>query len=143
MLELDEGKLSRPVLRRGSGRNPASLSRRRASALRAPSRRGRCLTGVDSSSNGLSKFVAIDEESNPEIMPVLRLGEAQRTADEPLDPGPQIAGLALHVLGVLLAHLRRLSSAMPLVGPPAVRGELCDATGGQQLLEVQQDVVLP
>ena len=28
MLELDEGKLSRPVLRRGSGSNPASLSRR-------------------------------------------------------------------------------------------------------------------
>ena len=27
MLEPDEGKLSRPVLRRGSGRNPASLSR--------------------------------------------------------------------------------------------------------------------
>src|SRR5712691_2687480 len=27
MLELDEGKLSRPVLRRGSGRNLASLSR--------------------------------------------------------------------------------------------------------------------
>jgi hypothetical protein len=39
----------------------------------------RCLTGVDSSSKGLSKFVAIDEESNHEIVHVLRLGEAQRT----------------------------------------------------------------
>jgi len=40
---------------------------------------------------GLSKFVAIDEESNHEIVHVLRLGEAQRAADEALDPGPQIA----------------------------------------------------
>ena len=41
-----------------------------------------CLTGVDSRSNRLSKFVAIDEESNHEIMHVLRLGEAQRAADQ-------------------------------------------------------------
>jgi hypothetical protein len=39
---------------------------------------------------GLSEFVAIDEESNHEIVHVLRLGEAQRAADEALDPGPHI-----------------------------------------------------
>ena len=50
----------------------------------------RCLTGVDSSSKGQSKFVAIDEESNHKIVHVLRLREAQRAADEALDPGPQI-----------------------------------------------------
>src|SRR5215510_1384353 len=104
---------------------------------------GRCLTGVDSRSNGLSKFVAIDEESNHEIMHVLRLGEAQRAADQPLDPGPQIDVFALDLLRVLLAHLMLLSIEMPLVGPPAVRVELCDAKGGQQLLELQKDVVLP
>jgi hypothetical protein len=35
----------------------------------------------------------------------LRLGEAQRAADESLDPGPQIDMLALDFLRVLLAHL--------------------------------------
>src|SRR5262249_40204467 len=63
---------------------------------------GRCLTSVDSRSQGLSKFVSIDEESNHEIMHVLRLGEAQRAADEPLDPGPQIDVFALDFLCVLL-----------------------------------------
>jgi hypothetical protein len=74
---------------------------------------------------------------------VLRLGEAQRAADQPLDPGPQIDMFALDLLRVLLAHLMLLGIEMPLVGPPAVRVELCDAKGCQQLLELQEDVVLP
>src|SRR5262245_28335952 len=108
---------------------------------------GRCLTGVDSRSHGLSKFVAIfvaiDKESNHEIVHVLRLGEAQRAADQPLDPGPQSDVFALNLLRVLLPHLMLLSIEMPLVGPPAVRVELCDTKGCQQLLELQKDVVLP
>jgi len=39
----------------------------------------------------LSEFVSIDEQSNDEIMHTFRLGEAQRAAHQPLDPGPQIA----------------------------------------------------
>src|SRR5215831_14561599 len=104
--------------------------------------RGRCLTGVDSSSKGLSKFVAIDEESHHEIVHVLRLGEAQCAADEALDPGPQIDMFALNFLCVLLAYLMLLSIEMPLVGSPAVGVKLRDAKRCQQLLELQEDVVL-
>src|SRR4051794_9013678 len=104
---------------------PFSCCRR---VLRSPmAARRRCLTGVDSRSKGLSEFVAIDEESNDEIMHALRLGEAQRAADEPLDPGPQIDVFALDLLRVLLAHLMLLGSEMPLVGPPAVGVKLRDA----------------
>src|SRR5262245_57414707 len=76
-------------------------------------------------------------------MHVLRLGEAQRATDQPLDPGPQIDGFALDLLRVLLAHLMPLGIKMPLVGPPAVSVKLCDAKECQQLLELQEDVVLP
>ena len=50
-------------------------------------------------------------------MHALRLGEAQGTVDEPLDPGPQSEVFALDFLRVLLAHLMLLSIQMPLVGP--------------------------
>ena len=76
---------------------------------------------------GIAKFVAIDEESNHEIMHGLRLGEAQRAADQPLDPGPQIDVFAFDLLRVLLAHLMLLSIEMPLVGSPAVSVKLRDA----------------
>ena len=89
---------------------------------------GRCLTGVDSISKGLPEFVSIDEEPNDEIVHALRLGEAQRAADEARGPGPQMAVFALHVLGVLLAYLILLGMAMPLGGSPAVRVQLRDAT---------------
>ena len=104
---------------------------------------GRCLTGVDSDSNGLSEFVSIDEEPYHEIVHALRLGEAQRAADEPLDPRPQIDMFALDLLRVLFSHLMLLGSEMPLVGPPAVGVKLCDAERCQQLLELEKDVILP
>src|SRR4029453_3688265 len=94
-------------------------------------------------SDGSSKFIPIDEQPNHQIVQAFRLGKAQRATNQPLDPGPEINGLALDFLRVLLAHLMLLSIEMPLVGPPAVRVELCDAKGCQQLLEVQKDVVLP
>src|SRR5262252_8185551 len=67
----------------------------------------------------LPKFVSVDEQSNHESRHVLRLGEAQRAADEALDPGPQIAVCALDFPGVLLAYLMLLNIEMPLVGSPA------------------------
>jgi len=74
----------------------------------------------------LSKFVSIDAESNHEIVHVLRLGEAQRAADEPLDPGPQIEMLALDVLRVLLAHLMLRGSKMPRADSPGLSGKILD-----------------
>jgi len=73
----------------------------------------------------------------------LRLGEAQGTADKPLDPGPRIYVFALDFLRVLLVHLMLLSIQMPLVGPPAVGVKLRDTKRCQQLVELQEDVVLP
>jgi hypothetical protein len=104
--------------------------------------RRRCLTGVDSRSKGLSKFVSIDEESNHEIGHVLCLGEANCAAYETLDSGPQIAVFALNFLGVRLASLLLRGIEMPRGGPPAVGGKLRAAKRGQQLLELQEDVVL-
>src|SRR5262245_30530506 len=66
--------------------------------------RGRCRKGVDHVSDEPPKLVPIDEESNHEIVHALRLGEAQRATDEPLDPGPEINVFALDFLRVLLAH---------------------------------------
>ena len=77
-------------------------------------RAGRCLTGVDSRSQGSSKFISVDEESYHEIVHVLRLGEAQRAAYEALDPSPQIDVFALNFLRVLLAYLMLLGIGMPL-----------------------------
>jgi hypothetical protein len=91
----------------------------------------------------LSEFVSIDEQSNHEIVHALRLGEANRAAYKPLDPGPQIDVFALDFLRVLLAHLMLLGIEVPRVGPPAVGVKLCDAKRCQQLLELQEDVVLP
>jgi hypothetical protein len=80
-------------------------------------RRGRCRKGVDYGSDEPPKLVPIDEQPNHEIVHVLRLGEAQRAADEALDPGPQIDVFALNFLSVLLAHLMLLGREMSLVGP--------------------------
>ena len=66
-------------------------------------------------------------------MPALRLGEAQRTTPAPLAPGPHVAGRARAVLGGLLAHLRRLGSARPRVGSPAVGGTPREAQRGPPL----------
>jgi hypothetical protein len=107
------------------------------------SKGGRCLKGVDIRSNRPLEFVSIDEEPDHEIVHALLLRKAQRAANEPLDPGAQIDVFALDFLGVLLAHLMLLSIEMPLVGPPTIGGKFCDAKRLQQLLELQEDVVLP
>ena len=101
---------------------------------------GRCLTGVDASSQGSSTCGAVDEESTHESVHMLRLGAAQCAADDARDPGPAIEVLALHGLGVLLASLRLLGMERPLGGSPAVGGRCRDAQRCQQLLELQADV---
>ena len=103
---------------------------------------GRCLTGVDASSQGSSTCGAVDEESTHESVHGLRLGAAHCAADDARDPGPEIVVLALHGLGVLLASLRLLGMERPLGGSPAVGGRCRDAKRCQQLLELQEDVVL-
>src|SRR5205823_3257235 len=103
----------------------------------------RCLTGVDSRSKEAPEFVAIDEQPNDEIVQALRLGKAPRATHEPFDPGPPVAVLARDCLRVLLPHMMLRSIEMPLVGPPPIRVKLRDAKRCQQLVELQEDIVLP
>ena len=77
------------------------------------------------------------------IVHLFRLGKAERAADESFDPGPEIDVLTLDFLGVLLPHVMLLGSEMPLVGSPTVGGILRDAKRLQQLLQLQEDRVLP
>jgi uncharacterized protein len=103
---------------------------------------GRCFTCVGTS-DGSSKFIPIEEQPNHQIVHAFRLGKAQRATNQPLDPAPQIEVLARDFLRVLLAYVMLLGSDMPLIGPPAVSGILGDAKGLQQLVQPQEDVVLP
>ena len=108
-----------------------------------PSNLGRCFKAVDPVSEGKAKFIPIDEQPNHEIVHMLRLGEAQCTTHESLDPGPQIHVFTLDFLRVLLPHLVLLGLDMPLVGAPSVGVILRDTKGLQQRLQPQEDRVLP
>src|SRR2546421_7404394 len=66
-------------------------------------------------SDGSSKFIPIDEQPNHQIVRAFHLGKAQRTTNQPLDPGPEIDVLALDFLRVLLAYVMLLDIDMPLI----------------------------
>src|SRR5262249_47025168 len=85
-------------------------------------------------SDGSSKLIPIDEQPNHQIVHLFRLGKAQGATHKPLHPGPEIDGLALDFLRVLLTYVMLLWVDMPLVGAPAIRGKLRDAKGLQELL---------
>jgi hypothetical protein len=92
-------------------------------------------------SDGSSKLIPIDEQSNHQIVHAFRLGKANGATHEPLNPGPEIDVLALDFLRVLLSHVVLLGIDMPLVGSPSVRVKLCDAKGLQELLQLEEDGV--
>jgi hypothetical protein len=68
-----------------------------------------------------------------------RVRKTHRAAHETLDPGPQIAGLALDALGGLFADSVRLGGEMPLVRAPSIRGKPWDTTGLQQARAFEND----
>jgi hypothetical protein len=51
-------------------------------------------------SNGAPKCLAMAEEAYDQIVPGRRFGQADRTAPEPLAPGPPLDRFALDRLGV-------------------------------------------
>jgi hypothetical protein len=61
-------------------------------------------------------------------MHVVRLGETDRPAHPPLDPGPQMNVFALNFLGVVLANPMLCGVDVPLVGSPPIRVLARDAT---------------
>src|SRR5918999_940762 len=81
---------------------------------------GGCFRGVDHPSEGPSKLIPIDKESNHQIMHALRFGKTDRATHQPLDPCPQVNMLALDLLGVFFANRVLFGLHMTLVGTPAV-----------------------
>ena len=74
------------------------------------------------------KLVAIDEETNHQIVHGRRFGKADRAAHQTLNAGPQIDVLAFDLLCVLFAHDVLLGIDMSLVGTPPIRVKLCETT---------------
>ncbi len=89
------------------------------------------------------KLIAIDEETNHQIVHGCRLGKAKRAADQPLEPSPQINVFALDGLRVLFTDDVLLRGAMPLVRPPTIGVKARDTKRLKQLFEPQKDCVLP
>jgi hypothetical protein len=68
--------------------------------------------------------MAIDEETNHQLMHGRRFGKANRATHETLDPGPQIDRFAVDGLRVLLAHMRLLWINVSFVSPLSIRGTI-------------------
>jgi hypothetical protein len=82
-------------------------------------------TGVRTVSEGVSellirpsqwtpKFVAVNEQSNHQIVHPFGLSKADRPTHQPLDPRPQVDMLALDFLGLVLANTMLLGIQMTL-----------------------------
>ena len=71
-----------------------------------------------------------------------RLGETDRLACQPLDPGSQCEMLALNLLCVSFAHLVLIGIDMTHVLAPIVRIIARDAKGLRQRFELQEDLLL-
>ena len=89
------------------------------------------------------KLIAIDEETNDQIVHRRRLGKANRATHETLDPGPQIDVLALDFLRMLLANVMLLWVDMPLVRSPSIGVKPRDTKRLKQGLQLQKDRILP
>ena len=74
-----------------------------------------------------AKLIAIDEQPDDQIMHALRLGKANRTTNQPLNPSPKIDVLAFDFLCIRLAHFVLVRVEMPLVSPPPIGGKFRDA----------------
>jgi hypothetical protein len=94
-------------------------------------------------SEGSSTRIPIHAEPHHQIVPLFRLGTAQRTTPEPLDAGPEITVLPLDLLGVCLPPRGRHGLHRPRLDSPAVGTIAQEAPGGPPCLECQTDRVLP
>ena len=89
------------------------------------------------------KLIAIDEETDHQIVHGCRLGKANRATYEPLDPSPQIEVFALDGLRMLFTDDVLLRNDMPLVRPPTIGVKARDPKRLEQLFELQKDRILP
>ena len=72
------------------------------------------------------KLIAIDEETNHQIVHGDRFGKANGATYKPFNPGPQIDVFAFDFLRILLPHRVLLWGDMPLVRPPSIGVKPCD-----------------
>jgi hypothetical protein len=89
------------------------------------------------------KLIAIDEETDHQIVHGCRFGKANCAAYEPLDPSPQINVFALDGLRVLFTDDVLLRDEMPLVRPPSIGVKARDTKRLKQLFELQKDRISP
>ena len=92
-------------------------------------------------SDGSSKLIAIDEETDHEIVHGRRFGKTDRATHEPLDPHAQIDVLTFDLLGLGFANCVLLWSDMALVGAPPIGVKACDAKRFEQFLQLKQHLV--
>jgi hypothetical protein len=85
----------------------------------------------------------VHEQPNDQIVPLFGLGKTNGATYQPLDPRPQLDGLALDFLRVVLANSRLIGVNMTLVGPPPSGVIPRDATGLQQSVPLQKTAILP
>jgi hypothetical protein len=88
---------------------------------------------------GKPKLVAIDEETNHQIVHGRRFGKADCAAHQTLHAGPQIDVLAFDLLRVLFAHDVLLGIDMSLVGPPPIRVQPRDPKRLQEGFALQKN----
>jgi hypothetical protein len=103
----------------------------------------RCFRAVDFISDEEPKFIAIDEQTDHEIVHAFRLRKANRATDEPFDPGPEIDVLAFDLLRVLFADHVLCRVEMSLVRPPPIRIKPCDPKRLQEGLQLEKHLILP
>ena len=88
--------------------------------------RGRCFRAVDLLSDGSPKLIAIDKESDHQIVHRCRFRKANRATHETLDASAQIDMFALDFLCILLANVMLRWVDMPFVRPPSIGVKPCD-----------------
>jgi hypothetical protein len=98
---------------------------------------------VDFISDEEPKLIAIDEETDHEIVHRRRFGKANGAPHEPLDPGAQIDVFAFDLLRMCFANRVLLGIDMALVGSPSVGIEAGDVKRRQELFQLEQHLILP
>jgi len=87
--------------------------------------------------NPQAKFIAIDEQTDHNVMHLDRLGKADCLAHQAFDPGAQRQVLPLYFLRVAFARLVLIRLEMTRVGAPVVRIIPRDAKRFQQGFELE------
>ena len=84
-----------------------------------------------------SKFIAINEQANNNIVKLCGLGETNRFARQAFNPGPQHEVLTFDLLGMALARAMHFGGQMALIRPQVIGVIARDAKRLQQRLPLQ------